>query len=415
MAPARTPATATTVLTIKRLRPYRATVNGDRMTTLLVSWLSRGLMKHIDGGGYRPGRWRGFARGLILFALAAGAPALAETYKYQDEYGSWHYTDRPRADPRQPVEVLPTPTAKTRTSPAQDLNAWLRAKFSPQNPIQEATLSTVTVKTPVGTGSGFFISAAGHLLTNKHVVKLPEGKREEIQQQFGDAEQEIERYRQRLVWRERELNAYEKELAQYEAYLRALPEGARKADKQAYYQSKQDQYQTLQQELAADRRKFQEVENKVATKRREVDWNLAVSGAASNFTIVLKDGTELSASLLAVSPDQDLALLKVDQHQTPALLPAAPQDIGQGVAVYAIGSPVGLRDSISAGVVSGIEATFIRTDAKIYPGNSGGPLILANGRVIGVNTKKQITQKFEGIGYAIDIDTALREFASYLR
>ncbi len=385
------------------------------MTTLLVTWLSRGLMKRIDGGGYRPGRWRGFIRGLSLFALAAGAPALAETYKYQDEYGNWHYTDRPRSDPRQPVEVLPTPAVKTRAGPAQDLNAWLRAKFSPQSPVQEATLSTVTVKTPVGTGSGFFISTAGHLLTNKHVVKFSESKREEIQQQAGDAEQEIERYRQRLAWRERELDAYGKELAQYEAHLRALPEGARKADKQAYYQSRQDQYQTLRQELAADRRKFQEVEDKVTTKRREIDWKLTLSGATSNFTVVLKDGTELTASLLAVSLEHDLALLKVDQHQTPALLPAAPQDIGQGVTVYAIGSPVGLRDSISTGVVSGIEATFIRTDAKIYPGNSGGPLILANGRVIGINTKKQITQKFEGIGYAIDIGTALREFASHLR
>jgi len=217
------------------------------------------------------------------------------------------------------------------------------------------------------------------------------------------------------MWRERELSASGKDLAHYEAHLRSLPEGARKADKQAYHQSRQDQYQTLRQELAADRRKLQEMEDTFTTKRREIDWSLTLSSAASNFTIVLKDGAELSASLLAVSADHDLALLKLDQRQTPALLPAALQDIGQGVAVYAIGSPVGLRDSISAGVVSGIESTFIRTDAKIYPGNSGGPLILANGRVVGVNTKKQITERFEGIGYAIDIDTALREFASHLR
>ena len=170
----------------------------------------------------------------------------------------------------------------------------------------------------------------------------------------------------------------------------------------------------MQQELAADRRKFQEVENKVTTQRREIDWKLAVSGTTHTFTLVLKDGTELTASLLAVSQDHDLALLKVDQYSTPSLRPAASHDIGQGVAVYAIGSPVGLRDSISAGVVSGFGSTFIRTDAKIYPGNSSGPLILSNGRVIGINTMKQITEKFEGIGYAIDINTALREFASYL-
>ncbi|MDG4550058.1 MAG: trypsin-like peptidase domain-containing protein [Candidatus Contendobacter sp.] len=385
------------------------------METLLVTWLWRALIRHVGRGGHRPGRWRGLVGGLGFFALAVGAPALAELYKYQDEYGRWQYTDRPRPDPRQPVEVLPTPAAKTGTGPAQDLNAWLRVKFSPQNPIQEATLSTVTVKTPVGTGSGFFVSTAGHILTNKHVVKLPESKREELQQQFGDVEQKLESYRQRLAWRERELSVYGNELAQYEAYLRALPEGERKTDKQAYYQSRQDQYQTLQQGLAADRRKLREMEDRFATRRREIDWNLTLSSTATNFTIILKDGAELSASLLAVSSNHDLALLKLDRHQTPALLPAAPQDVGQGVAVYAIGSPVGLRDSISTGVVSGIESNFIRTDAKIYPGNSGGPLVLANGRVIGINTMKQITHKFEGIGYAIDIGTALREFASDLR
>ncbi len=359
-------------------------------------------------------RWfsREFVGGLSLFALVAGAPASAELYKYQDEYGHWHYTDRPRSDPRQPVEVLPGLAARTRST--GDLNARLRAKFPPQTPLQAATLATVTVKTPIATGSGFFISSAGHILTNKHVIHLPESKREDLRQTFGDAEQELERHRERLTWRERELDRYRKDLERFEARLRTVSEGAVKADQQAYYRSKQDQYQTLQRELAEDRRKFQEVERQVSAKRRDIDWKLAVSGAASTFTIVLKDGGEFTASLLAVSPDQDLALLKLDAGPTPALRPAAPQEVGQGMRVYAIGSPAGLRDSVSTGVVSSIGSTYIRTDANIYPGNSGGPLVLADGRVIGINTMKQITHKFEGIGYAIAIDTALRAFAGDL-
>lgn len=377
---------------------------------LLVTWLWRGFVRHV--GGLRLGWLGGFVCGPGLVALVLGMPAFAETYKYQDEHGRWQYTDRPRPGLGQPAEVLPAPAASTRLP--RDLNAGLRAKFSPQTPIQEATLATVTVKTSIATGSGFFISTTGHILTNKHVVKLPEQEREGIHQTFGEAEQELERYRKRLAWREQELEAYRNDLARYETYLRTLPEGAEKADKQAYYRSKQDQYQTLQQELAADRRKFQEVASTVTAKRREIDWKLAVSGAASTFTIVLKDGAELTATLLAVSQDHDLALLKVDRYQTPALRPAVPRDVAQGTPVYAIGSPAGLRDSISAGVVSGIGPTFIRTDAKIYPGNSGGPLVLADGRVVGINTMKEITEKFEGIGYAIDIGTALREFAGQL-
>lgn len=354
-----------------------------------------------------------FVEIMLLFALIVATSASAETYKYQDEYGHWRYTDRPQSgSSQQPVEVLPTPAAKSR--PTQDLNAWLRAKFSPQTPIQEATLSTVTIKTPVGTGSGFFISDSGYILTNKHVVKLPEKTKKEIEQNFGDAEQKLDYYRKRLAWRERELEKYEKELARYETYLQGLPEGATKADKQSYYQFKQSQYRTLQQELSSDRRKFQEIESEVTAKQREFDWKSAVSGAASTFTVVLKDGTELTAYLVAVSEDHDLALLKIDQHRTPFLRPAIYQDISQGIPVYAIGSPLGLRDSVSNGVVSGIEPIFIRTDAKIYPGNSGGPLVLSDGRVIGINTMKRITYGLEGIGYAINISTALQEFAGYL-
>ncbi|MCP5197069.1 MAG: trypsin-like peptidase domain-containing protein [Gammaproteobacteria bacterium] len=351
--------------------------------------------------------------GMILLMLLCATPASAEMFKYQDEHGRWHYTDRPQPGlEQQPIEISSKPTAK---APANhDLEALLRAKFSPQNPLQEATLSTVMVKTSIGVGSGFFISRTGHIVTNRHVIKLPTEKQEELEQTFADVEKEIDRHRQQLTWREQELAKFKKDLVEYQSYLSSLPAGAAKAEKQAYYRSKLDQYQELQRELITYRREFQEMEQAVTTKRRETDWKLAVSGATSTFTILLKDGTELNASLSAVSQKHDLALLKIDRYRTPTLEPAEPYEITQGASVYAIGNPVGLRDSISAGVVSGFEPAYVRTDAKIYPGNSGGPLVLTNGRVVGVNTKKEITRKFEGIGYAIDIATVLREFADDL-
>jgi S1-C subfamily serine protease len=69
-----------------------------------------------------------------------------------------------------------------------------------------------------------------------------------------------------------------------------------------------------------------------------------------------------------------------------------------------------LKDSVSSGIISGFDGFFLKTDAKIYPGNSGGPLINQRGEVIGINTLKQITHKFEGLGFAISTDAALREF-----
>ncbi|MCB1820555.1 MAG: trypsin-like peptidase domain-containing protein [Candidatus Competibacteraceae bacterium] len=377
-----------------------------------MHWLSCIFPRSIDECGGRPGT-RDQLIGLGLLILFSNTPAVAGMYKYQDEHGNWHYTDRPRPGvAQQPVEVVSKPTVKN--LPTRDLNALLRGKFVPANPLQEATLSTVMVKTSIGTGSGFFISREGHIVTNRHVIKLPKEKRDELEQSFTDAEGKIEYYRKRLAWREQELEKFGKDLARYQTYLNSLPEGAVKTEKQTYYQSKRDQYQELQRELATDRREFQKVEHEVTTQRREADWKLAVSGATNTFTIILKDGTELNASLFAVSREHDLALLKVDQYQTPTLEPAAPYEITHGAPVYAIGSPIGLRDSISTGVISGFESSFVRTDAKIYPGNSGGPLVLENGHVVGVNTKKAITEKFEGIGYAIDIGTVLRAFAKDL-
>jgi S1-C subfamily serine protease len=80
------------------------------------------------------------------------------------------------------------------------------------------------------------------------------------------------------------------------------------------------------------------------------------------------------------------------------------------------GSPIDLdlKNTITSGVLSGIREDFIQTNAQIYPGNSGGPLINENGEVIGLNTKKLMDYTFEGIGFAIPIDIVLEEFQEYL-
>ena len=63
---------------------------------------------------------------------------------------------------------------------------------------------------------------------------------------------------------------------------------------------------------------------------------------------------------------------------------------------------------------SGFEGGFLQTNAQIYPGNSGGPLIAADGWVLGINTFKKLTHKFEGLGFAIPISVAWHEFETFL-
>jgi S1-C subfamily serine protease len=80
--------------------------------------------------------------------------------------------------------------------------------------------------------------------------------------------------------------------------------------------------------------------------------------------------------------------------------------------VYTVGHPVGLRHSVTSGIISGFRehagVRYIQTDAPINPGNSGGPLIDLNGEVVGVNT--MILADTEGIGFAIPIEVVLDEF-----
>jgi serine protease Do len=126
------------------------------------------------------------------------------------------------------------------------------------------------------------------------------------------------------------------------------------------------------------------------------------------------DDTQLYARLIALSKKHDLALLKVDGYQTPALQPATAHHLAQGDQVYAIGNPANLRNTVTSGIFSGYEGSFIQTNAQINPGNSGGPLIDPEGRVLGINTKKKTGNAIEGLGFAIPIQTALEDFDKYL-
>ena len=118
----------------------------------------------------------------------------------------------------------------------------------------------------------------------------------------------------------------------------------------------------------------------------------------------------LEAKLIGLDRLTDLALIKINQPNLPFLQLADSTDLKQGQIVLAFGSPLGLENSVSMGVVSAVARQldqdspmiYIQTDAAINPGNSGGPLVDVDGRVVGLNTFI-LTQSggSEGIGFAI--------------
>jgi serine protease Do len=129
--------------------------------------------------------------------------------------------------------------------------------------------------------------------------------------------------------------------------------------------------------------------------------------------------TFVPARIAGLASELDLAVLKVDGVKLPALPLATYSELRQGETVFAFGSPVGLRNSLTHGLVSAVARQidpdspliYIQTDAPINPGNSGGPLVNTRGEVVGVNTFiMSQSGGSDGLGFAIPSATARTAF-----
>ena len=136
---------------------------------------------------------------------------------------------------------------------------------------------------------------------------------------------------------------------------------------------------------------------------------------AAEIQVTLSDRRELKAKVIGTDPESDLAVIKVDAENLPALTFADSNKIEVGDTVLAVGNPFGLGQTVTSGMVSALgRATlgldyedFIQTDAAINPGNSGGALIDTNGRLVGINTAiLSRSGGFQGIGFAIPANLA---------
>jgi S1-C subfamily serine protease len=150
--------------------------------------------------------------------------------------------------------------------------------------------------------------------------------------------------------------------------------------------------------------------------------NFHVIQGASEATIRLSDGRKFRASLVGVSPDHDIAVLKIGVafRRPPPIPIGTSHDLKVGQRVFAIGNPFGLDLTLTTGIVSALDRSLrnqegtggvqhlIQTDAAINPGNSGGPLLDSSGRLIGMNTAiYSPSGASAGIGFAVPVDTIM--------
>ncbi len=143
--------------------------------------------------------------------------------------------------------------------------------------------------------------------------------------------------------------------------------------------------------------------------------NFHVVENAQQVEVGLKDGRRLPADPVALNPDLDIAVLKIDARNLPSLELGDSSKLQVGDYVLAIGNPFNLGQTVTSGIISALNRPlgrgdprqFIQTDAPINPGNSGGPLIDLHGRIVGVNSALFSPSQTEagagnvGIGFAI--------------
>jgi 2-alkenal reductase len=150
--------------------------------------------------------------------------------------------------------------------------------------------------------------------------------------------------------------------------------------------------------------------------------NEHVVHGAGTITVWLASGEEFDAEIVGVAPNYDLAVIRPKQKRAlpPAIAVGSSAGLKVGQSAYAIGSPWGLDQSLTTGVISGLRrempttrghevTNMIQTDAAIYPGNSGGPLLDSAGRLIGViAVSYRLDVPNSALGFAIPVDAVSR-------
>ncbi len=153
----------------------------------------------------------------------------------------------------------------------------------------------------------------------------------------------------------------------------------------------------------------------IVTKDGYILTNNHVVDDADEVKVSLQDGRVFTAKVIGKDPKSDVAVVKIDAHDLPAITFADSDKCEVGDLVLAIGNPFGIDQSVTRGIVSAKDRSamdldyqdFIQTDAAINPGNSGGALVDADGRLIGINTAiYSRSGGNQGVGFAIPTSLA---------
>ena len=318
--------------------------------------------------------WKALSRkmavvGVLLVAggiVLSPADMTAGVFKYQDENGVWHFTDTPDEDVYEQAEqyIKDNPEAAGKAARkvaavGDDLQAHFQQHLTPANKIEAARNATVSIKMALGSGSGFFISEYGYIVTNRHVIDSSYG-------QEVDVADQIEAFKKQVEYQARLLEEEERQLRKQKADLRRQ----RRQMSPEEYRHWKDRLDRREEILRQRRYQFEEQRRQFEEAYSEYESRLIDDLAQSGYTIVLADQTELQAEKVMISDTYDLALLRLKGYKTPYIPRGSAHGLHHGQPLYAIGNSLDMGHTVTSGIFSGRRQDLLQTNAQINPGNT---------------------------------------------
>ena len=206
---------------------------------------------------------------LFAFLLTSVPIALsAQQYKYLDENGRWQFTDNPPANARN-VQQLEAENPSQAGERDTDLHKTLSEKYQPAQPIEAATLAVVKIETPAGTGSGFFVSHNGYLVTNKHVVRPGKQAVSQLRADIERSEKSLQSMRRNLKYQRQRVDYYQENASELKRELKYYAGAELEEREREYQRARRDylkekkQHDVMSRKLDAATRRFNDDSNSI--------------------------------------------------------------------------------------------------------------------------------------------------------
>jgi S1-C subfamily serine protease len=256
---------------------------------------------------------------IFLSLLFGEGKAEADIYQYKDKNGNWVLTDSPPGNVENMEIIKDKDGRSSRFSRFRDIEKDLTEKYRPKSDIEKASLSTVTIKSSIELGSGFFINENGYILTNKHVLRGDETQMKKTEEFIARVDNRIEDDEATIADAENRLRRMRSDLDDYKTSIDRMTNPNAQIIAMQKYRSESAQYDFYEAQLRKRKNEFEEKISKYRQEKGELTKKARMAKHDRQFIVILKDKTELEANLVSVSNDHDMALLRIDRCRSPFL------------------------------------------------------------------------------------------------